>query len=100
MTSPTQVIQKELSNLVKLCQTTDDPNTYLEIANKAWTMELDRMAHEKEFLKTDWKRCPWFNAEALVQKQPKRQMKPDISSPALNRTRRHTNRQGMYTCIS
>ena len=70
----TQVIQQELSDVFKLCQETDDPNTYLEIENKAWSMALDRMAPEKESLKKDWKRLPWFRAEALVQKCLKRQM--------------------------
>ena len=37
-------------------------------------MALDRMAPEKESLKKDWKRLPWLNAEALVQKWFKRQM--------------------------
>ena len=40
----------------------------------AWTMALDRMAPEKESLKRDQKRLPWFNAEALVQKWLQRQM--------------------------
>ena len=35
---------------------------------------MDRMAPEKESLKRDWKRLPWFNAETLVQKWLKRQM--------------------------
>ena len=70
----TQVILQELSDLVKLCENADDPNTCLEIANKAWTMALDRMALEKESLKRDWKRLPWFSAEALVQKWLKMQM--------------------------
>ena len=70
----TQVMQQELSDVFKLCQETDDINTYLEIANKAWSMALDRMTPEKESLKKDWKRLPWFNAEALVQKWLKRQM--------------------------
>ena len=43
----TQAIQQELSDLVKLCQKTDAPNTYLETANEAWTMALARMAPEK-----------------------------------------------------
>ena len=69
-----QVIQQEHSDLFKLSQETDDPNTYVKIANKACSMPLDRMAPEKESLKKDWKRLPWFNAEALVQKQLMRQM--------------------------
>ena len=69
-----EVIQQELSDVCKLCQETDDPNTYLEIANKAWSIALDRMAPEKESMKKDWKRLPWFNAEALTQKHLKRQM--------------------------
>ena len=71
---PTQVIQQEISDVFKLCQGTDDPNTYLEIANKAWLTALDRIAPEKESRKKDQKRLPWFNAEALAQKQLKRQM--------------------------
>ena len=43
-------------------------NTYLKIANKAWSMALDRMAPEKESLKKDQKRLPWFSAEALSTK--------------------------------
>ena len=62
-----QVIEQELFDVFKLCQETNDPNTYLEIANKAWSIALDRMAPEKESLKKDWKRLPWFNAEALAQ---------------------------------
>ena len=69
-----QAIQQELFDQVKLCQKTDDPNTYLEIENEAWTMALDRMAPEKESLKRDQKRLPWFNTETLVQKQLKGQM--------------------------
>ena len=69
-----QVIQQELSDILKLCQETDEPNTYLEISKKAWSLALDRMAPEKESLKKDWKRLPWFNAETLAQKWPKRQM--------------------------
>ena len=61
-----QVIQQELSCVFKLCQETDDPNTYLEIANKAWSMALDILAPDKECLKKDWKRLPWFNAESLA----------------------------------
>ena len=95
-----QVIQQELSDVLKLCQETDDPNTYLKIANKAWSMALDRMAPEKESLKKDWKRLPWFNAEALVQKQLKRQVEARYIKPTLNRTRRHTNMWEIYTCIS
>ena len=53
-----QVIQQEFSDVFKLCQETDDPNTYLEIANKAWSTTLDRIAPEKESLKKDWKRLP------------------------------------------
>ena len=56
----TQVIQQELSDVFKLCQETDDPKIYLKIANKSWSMALDRMAHEKESLKKDWKRLPWL----------------------------------------
>ena len=70
----TQVIQQEFSDVFKLCQETDDPNTYLKIANKAWSTALDRIAPEKESLKKDQKRLPWFNAEALAQKWLKRQM--------------------------
>ena len=88
----TQVILRELSDLVKLCQKTDGPNTCLEIANKAWTMTLDRMAPEKESLKRDQKRLPWFNAEALYKNSLRGRWKADISSPKLNRTRRHTNK--------
>ena len=71
---PTQVIQQEFSDVFKLCQETDDPNTYLKIANKAWSTALDRITPEKESLKKDWKRLPWFIAEALAQKWLKRQM--------------------------
>ena len=46
----TQVMQQELSDVFKLCQETDDPNTYLEISKKAQSMVLDRMAPEKESL--------------------------------------------------
>ena len=67
-------MQQELCDVLKLCQETDDPNTYLEIANKAWSVALDRMTPEKESLKNDWKRLLWFNAESLAQKQLKRQM--------------------------
>ena len=73
MTYP-QVIQQELSDVFKLCQETDDPNTYLEIVNKTWSIALDRMAPEKESLKKDQKRLSWFNAEALAQKQLNSQM--------------------------
>ena len=66
------MIQEELSDVCKLFQETDDPNTYLEIANKAWSIALDRMAPEKESMKKDWKRLPCFNAEALTQKCLKR----------------------------
>ena len=69
-----QVIHKELSDVFKLCQETDNPNTYLKIENKAWSIALDRMAPEKESLKKDQKRLPWFNAETLTQKHLKRQM--------------------------
>ena len=71
---PTQVMQQEISDVFKLCQKTDDPNTYLEIANKTWLTALDRIAPEKESRKKDWKRLPWFNAKALALKQIKRQM--------------------------
>ena len=54
----TQVIQQELSDVFKLCHETDDPNTYLKITNKAWSMALDRLAPEKESLKKDGKRLP------------------------------------------
>ena len=37
-------------------------------------MALDRMAPEEESLKRDWKRLPWVNTEAMVQKWLKRQM--------------------------
>ena len=60
--------------LFKLCLKADDPSTYLEIANKAWTMALDKMAPEKESMKRDQKRFHWLNTDALVQKQLKRQM--------------------------
>ena len=60
--------------MFKLCQETYDPNTYLKIANKAWSTALDRITPEKEALKKDWKRLPWFNAEALAQRWLKRQM--------------------------
>ena len=69
-----QVIQQELSDMFKLCQETDDTNTHLKIANQVWSIALDKMAPEKEFMKKGWKRLPWFNAEALAQKQLKRQM--------------------------
>ena len=69
-----QVIWQEFSDVLKLCQETDDANTYLEIANKAWSIALDRMAPEKESLKKDHKTLPWFNAEVLAQKQLKWQM--------------------------
>ena len=69
-----QVIQQELSDVCKLCQETDDSNTYLKIANKAWSIALDRMAPEKESVKKDRKRLPCFNAEALTQEHLKRQM--------------------------
>ena len=71
---PTQVIQQEISDVFKLCQETEDPNTYLEIANKARLTALDRIAPEKESRKKDCKRLPWFNADALAQKWLKRQM--------------------------
>ena len=71
---PTQMIQQEISDVFKLCQETDDPNTYLEMANKAWLTALNRIAPEKESRKKDQKRHPWFNAEALALKQLKRQM--------------------------
>ena len=45
---PTQVIQQEISDVFKLCHETKDPNTYVEIANKAWLIALDRIAPEKE----------------------------------------------------
>ena len=32
---PAQVIQQEIADVFKLCQETNDPNTYLEIVNKA-----------------------------------------------------------------
>ena len=57
--------------MFKLCQETNDPNTYLKIANKAWSITF---APEKESLKKDQKRLPWFNAEALAQKWLKREM--------------------------
>ena len=71
---PTQAIQQEFSDVFKLCHKTDDPNTYIRIANKAWSTALDRIDPEIEPLKKDWKRLPWFNAEALAQKQLKRWM--------------------------
>ena len=33
-----QVIQQKLSDVFKLCQETKGPNTYLKIANKAWSI--------------------------------------------------------------
>ena len=60
--------------MFKLCQETDDLNTYLKIANRTWASALDRITPEKESLKKDWKRPPWFNAEPLAQKWLKRQM--------------------------
>ena len=48
-----QMIQQELPDVFKLCQEIDNPNTYLQIANKAWSMAMDRMAPEKESLKRD-----------------------------------------------
>ena len=69
-----QVIHQELSDVCKLSQETDDPNTYLEIVNKAWFIALDRMAPEKESMKKAWKRIPLFNAEALTQKHLQRQL--------------------------
>ena len=86
-----QVIQQELSDVSKLCQETDDMNTYLEIANKAWSMALDRMAPEKESLKKDQKRLPWLNAEALVQKQLKRQMEARYIKSHTEQDKKHTN---------
>ena len=71
---PTQVIQHEISDVFELCQEIDDPNAYLEMVNKTWLTALDRMAPEKESRKKDWKRLPWFNAEALKQKWLKRWM--------------------------
>ena len=71
---PTQAIQQEFSDMFKLCQEMDDPNTYIETANKAWSTALGRIAPEKESLKKHWKRLPWFNTEALAQKWLKRQM--------------------------
>ena len=44
------------------------------MVNKAWLTALDRMVPEKESRKTDQKRLPRFNAEALKLKQLKRQM--------------------------
>ena len=69
-----QVIQQEHLDVFKLHQETNDPNTYLEIANKACSITFDRMASEKESLKKDQKRLPWFSAEALAQKWLERQM--------------------------
>ena len=60
--------------MFKLCHKTKDPNTYLEIANKAWLTALDRIAPVKESRKKDRNRLPWFNADALAQKHLKRQM--------------------------
>ena len=70
----TQVIQQESLDVFKLCHEIEDPNIYLETANKAWLAALDRIAPEKESRKKDCKRLPWFNADALAQKCLKRQM--------------------------
>ena len=67
------MIQQEISDVFKLCHETKDPNTYLEIANKAWLTALDRIAPEKESRKKDHMRLPWFNADAFAQKWLKRQ---------------------------
>ena len=69
---PTQVIQQEISDMFELCHESKNPNTYLEIANKAWLTALDKMAPEKESRKKDCNRLPWFNADALAQKWLKR----------------------------
>ena len=71
---PTQVIQQEILDVFKLCCEIEDPNIYLETANKAWLAALDRIAPEKESRKKDCKTLPWFNADALAQKHLKRQM--------------------------
>ena len=70
----TQVIQQEISDVLEICHESKDPNTYLEIANKAWLTALDKMVPEKESRNKDCKRLPWFNADALAQKWLKRQM--------------------------
>ena len=96
----TQVIEQELSHLFKLCQETDDPNGYLEIANKAWSVALDKMAPEKESLKKDWKRLPWLNAEALVQKQLKRQMEARyIKSHTEQDKKAYQHARYIYICL-
>ena len=64
--------------MFKLCQETDDPNTYLKIANKAWSIALDRMAPEEESLKKDQKSLSWFTAEALVKSGLRGRWEPDI----------------------
>ena len=82
----TQVIQQILSYVFKLSQETDDPNTYFKISNKAWSVAFDRMALEKESLKKDRKRLPWFNVETLYKSSLRGKWKPDILSPTQNRT--------------
>ena len=61
----TQMIQQELSDLVKFFQKKDDPSTYLEIVNEAWTMALDSMAPEKESLKRDLEETPLVQCRIL-----------------------------------
>ena len=44
---PPQVIQQEILDVFKLCCEIEDPNIYLETANKAWLVALDRIAPER-----------------------------------------------------
>ena len=96
----TQVIQQEHSDLVRLCQKADDPNTFwrLQIKPGLWHW-------------TEWplRRSPWreMRRDSLDSMQKpwywsclRGRLKPNISSPTLNRARRYTNRWEMYICIS